>query len=286
MILGHSFSAAAAAIILTGNMILHSPSTQTYEFGIGSSVQIDNPLQIKGISTILVNPEFLGSGGSGAVFSYYKTKLQQEQHQLPQSAAETNDYQTNNHNDMKVAVKYSWLQSAQSVRNECNVLKVLEQRHVRGVERCLAQINYQDDPRRVIIVMEPVVDDAVSSMTDLSPVAARVAMEMLMKTMAQMLVARVVTTDVQPLMSKSTGDLVLIDMTEATILPSSDKKLSDIDKALVSEFCNEVISLIPSTLLESASNAFYEEVHHIQASSNARLDNEVRIILDDLLAID
>jgi hypothetical protein len=285
LLLGHHFFSAAAAIILAGNMVLQPSSTQTYEFGNGSSVQVENLLQIKDISAALVNPEYLGAGGSGAVFSFYKTQFHQQQH-LGQSAAMANNNQIKHHSDKKVAVKYSWLHSAESVRNECNVLRVLEQRQVTGVERCLAQIQYQDDPRRVIIVMEPVFDDAVSNMTDLSPMAAHVATKMLMRTMAQMLLARVVTTDVQPLISKSTGELLLIDMTEATILPSSEGKLSDLDKSLVSEFCNEVISLFSDAQMETASHAFYQEVYRIEASSSARLDDQMRTIIDDLLSIE
>jgi hypothetical protein len=284
MIFGHPYSAAAAAFIFAGNMVVQSPSIQTYDFGNGSSVQIENPLQIQGISATLVDPEFLGAGGSGAVFSYYRTE--RLQHQLQRNAGLANNDQIKTQKDKKVAVKYSWLQSAESVRNECKVLRVLEQRHVTGVERCLEQIHYHDDPRRVIIILEPVVDDAVSSMTDLSQMAARAATEKLMKTMAQMLVAGVVTTDVQPLISKSTGDLVLIDMTEATILSSSDRELSDLDKALVGNFCNEVISNISGNLLEFASQVFYKELYRIQVASSARLDDEVREIIDHLLVIE
>jgi hypothetical protein len=280
MIFGDPHLAVAAAIVLMSNTVLQSP----FEFGNGSSVQIENPLHIKEFSLTLRDPEFLGAGGSGAVFSYRETHRRQQQVQKNDPTASNNHIRK--YPDKKVAVKYSWLQSAESVRNECHVLSVLEQRHVTGVQRCLAQIPYREDARRVIIITEPVVDDAVSSMSDLSSSAARTATQMLMRAMAQMLAARVVTTDVQPLISKSTGELLLIDMTEATILPSSDEVLSDLNIALVTEFCNEVINLLPSTMLEMASHAFYEEVSRIEASSSTRLDDQMKTIIDDLLAIE
>ncbi|KAG7357261.1 hypothetical protein IV203_001949 [Nitzschia inconspicua] len=271
---GYALSAPITAILLTGNVILQSttfiPSTATttFEFGNGSSVRVENPMRIRGLPD-LVEPHFLGAGSGGAVFSYQRQSTQKE---------------TEHPCKDKVVVKFSWLQSAESVRNECKVLNAMEQRHISGIERCLTQLENPEDPRRTIIVMEPVVNDAISNLDELSTEAALTATKTLMTTLAQMLVARIVTADVQPLISKSTGKLVLIDMTEAKILPEG--KLSDIDVALVREFCSEVISFIPDTFARIASETFYEELYRIEAESHEFLDDYVRTIIESLMTIE
>ncbi|KAG7360653.1 hypothetical protein IV203_035752 [Nitzschia inconspicua] len=270
---GYALSAPIATILLTGNVILQSttfiPSTETtFEFGNGSSVRVENPMRIRGLPD-LVEPHFLGAGGGGAVFSYQRQYTQKEMEHPSED---------------KVVVKFSWLQSAESVRNECKVLNVMEQHHISGVERCLTQLENPEDHRRVIIIMEPVVDDGISNLNELSTKAALTATKTLMTTLAQMLVARIVTADVQPLISKSTGKLILIDMTEAKILPEG--KLSDIDVALVREFCNEVISFVPGSFARISSATFYEELHRIEAESHEFLDDNVRTIIESLMAIE
>lgn len=298
-------AAPIAAIVLAGNVLLQSSSMMLlsvsdgiglppsvvssssptiFDFGNGSSVRVETPMRITALPYLLTNPQFLGAGGGGAVFSYER--------QQPQPTTEKTTSTTNRETAAmvdvlpkdKVVVKFSWLQSADSVRNECQILNAMEQQHVSGVERCLAQLEYPDDPRRTILVMEPVIEDGVSSLSELSPKAALTATKTLMTTMAQMLVARVVTADLQPLISKTTGDVILIDMTEAKVLP--DGKLSDLDKALVSEFCNEVMSLIPDTLLTTASVEFSKETSRIETESKLRLDNVIRAITESLLSID
>lgn len=275
-------------MLLSGNGAINSPlsssasssSSRTFDFGNGSSVRVEDPLQIKNLSYALTNPQFLGAGGGGAVFSYERQQSLPSKSTLRATATTTVDVPSKH----KVVVKFSWLHSADSVRNECQVLKAMEQRHISGVERCLTQLDYPDDPRRAILVMEPVIEDGVSSLSDLSPSAALTATESLMTTMAQMLAARVVTADVQSLISKSTGDVILIDMTEAKVLP--DGKLSDLDKALVSEFCNEMVSLIPDTLSKTAFEAFSKEASRIDSDSKLRMDDDIRAITESLLSIE
>mmetsp|Transcript_25249 Transcript_25249/g.44823 ORF Transcript_25249/g.44823 Transcript_25249/m.44823 type:complete len:325 (-) Transcript_25249:670-1644(-) len=286
-----TFAAASAVIpvlalqrhvtMMIGVLLLHSGSisttiTKTYEFGNGSSVQIENPMKVplQESTTFMVlnDPQFLGAGGGGAVFSYRQQQLLGE---------DIHNHFTGNDDEQEamVVVKFSWLQSAESVRNECRVLRVMEKKHVTGVERCLAQLEYNDDPRRTVIVMQPVVEDAVSSIGELPPEISRVAISGLIKAFVGMLAARVVTTDVQPLISKTTGELILIDMTEATIL--SDK-LSDIDKALFNAFCTEIFSLIPDSLLDQASQSFLNELHGLEETNDVRLDNDICDIVRSL----
>jgi hypothetical protein len=281
--IGYPYSFPFAAIVLSGNVALQSmaflssstmlSSTETFEFGNGSTVLVENPMRVNGLP-VLMNPEFLGVGSGGAVFSY------QRQPSLPQVRADL----VNNDPYDKVAVKISWLQSASSVRNECNILHVMDQLQVSGVERCLAQLDYQADPRRAIIILEPVVEDAVGSVAELPPKVGAAAIRSLMVTMAQMLAARVVTADVQPLISKSTGTAVLIDMTEARSLPIGN--LSDTDKALVREFCSEMLNMIPEGLEKVAPEAFFEEARRLESESGIHIDGEVRSIIDSFLSTD
>lgn len=240
---------------LLGILTVLAPPSQTttmmsFEFGNGS-VKLENPMKFQDLT--LSSPRFLGSGGGGAVFAYSKE-----------------------FGDGDVVAKVSWLRSAESVRNECKVLQVLEQKHVTGVERCLGVMKYTDDPRRVVIVMEPVMEDsAVSSVSDITPELQGKTVDGLMRTMVQMLAANVVTTDVQPLISQRTGEVILIDMTEARVMT---ERLSFIDVALVASFCTEIISLIPESLLDSASASLLSELACLE-EENIRLSEDMLQVL-------
>jgi hypothetical protein len=287
---------ALAASLFGGTIETTTTTTvisTTFDFGNGSSVQIENPLRIPA-GIILIDPQFLGAGGGGAVFSYRRlhdngsaihllgNKLLQHEQQQQEEEGQIQPHQLSiRHINENVAVKISWLHSASSVRNECNVLKVMEQLGVMGVERCVAEMEYKDDPRRVMIVMEPLVsDDAVSSIEELSSKATRrQAVSNLMQTTAQMLAARVVTTDIQPLISTTTGELTLIDMTEARVL--THERLSGIDKALVHSFLTEILSLVPESLLKEASESFQTELHRLQDSVGIELHEDFIEIIDN-----
>ena len=79
--------------------------------------------------------------------------------------------------------------------------------------------------------------------------------------MASTLAVNVVTVDVQPLISKQTGDVVLIDLTESKELK---KPLSFLDVALLSSFCTEMAALIPEPLLPVASRALLDEIKALE----------------------
>lgn len=258
------FPPVPAAAALAGTLLFNSmmASTMNYEFGNGP-VQIDNPMKFQGMT--LVEPKFLGAGGGGSVYTCTNTKA-------------------NTNRNINVVVKISWSRSADSVRNECDVLRVMERQRVTGVERCLGSMEYKYDPRRAVIAMEPFVDDndgdVTASLGELSPEIALQSVIRLTKTMAQMLAANVVTTDIQPLISKSTGEVVLIDMTEATVLKPG--RISEIDKVLINAFCTEIIGMIPESLLDEASKSFLTELHRIEVETNVRIDDEIKEILRDL----
>lgn len=182
----------------------------------------------------LHRPCLLGSGGGGAVYSF---------------------------EDSNIVVKVSWLGSTESVKRECSVLKTLENNAVEGVERCLGQAQYPDDTRRAMISLEPLMDDAVASPMEIDKALRPHAVQCIVRTMIQMLAANVVTVDVQPLISKKTGDVVFIDLTEAAELKPP---LSFIDVALISSFCTEMAALIPDSLLPVASTALLDELKALE----------------------
>jgi hypothetical protein len=209
-----------------------NPDELVWQLGNGE-VRLADPLILQQMN--LQRPRFLGSGGGGAVFAYSRDGIGSD-----------------------VAVKISWLRSAESVEKECTILKVMEAKQVVGVERCLAKARYPSDTRRVIIVMEPVLNDSVSSVTELtSPELQTHAVHEIIRTMVQMLDANVVTADVQPLISQSTGNVIFIDMTEAQLFK---EPLSFVDVALASSFCTEMLTLIPETLYPFASMALLQEL--------------------------
>jgi hypothetical protein len=82
--------------------------------------------------------------------------------------------------------------------------------------------------------------------------------------MVQLLSIGVVTVDVQPLISRTTGQVLLIDFTEARVLveaPASDAAATiaiaedrDTMQPLVSSFISEVMSLIPTPLQETPAS--------------------------------
>jgi hypothetical protein len=225
---------AAAGIVVAGTLAL-SPSASAAEVwnSVNGQVRLADRLVFP---KQLRRPRLLGSGGGGAVFSFEESQ---------------------------VVVKVSWLGSAASVERECSILNILEQNGVQGVERCLAQQPYPEDARRVMIALEPLVDDAVANTMDVDASLRPHAIRCIMRTMVQMLAANVVTVDVQPLISKQTGDALFIDLTEAKVLVPP---LSFLDVALMSSFCTEMSALIPESLLPVASTALLDELQALEQS--------------------
>ncbi len=109
--------------------------------------------------------------------------------------------------------------------------------------------------------MESVSEDGVSNVADITLDLQTKNASALVRTMVQMLAANVVTTDVQPLISQSTGQVILIDMTEARLLKVP---FAFIDVALMSSFCTEVLNLIPESMLEVASQSLLSELSTLE----------------------
>jgi hypothetical protein len=146
-------------------------------------VQISNPLT-SFPSRTLRNPALLGSGGGGSVFA-----LQQDG------------------SDTEVALKISWVASAESVERECKIFNLLEEKHTRNVERCLGKVIYPYDDRRVMIALEPVVNYATAAVSEVDEAKQPDCVRSIAKTLVDMLASNVVTTDVQALINKSTGEV-------------------------------------------------------------------------------
>jgi hypothetical protein len=243
---------AGSLVLAPKNVAAAATEDHIWQLGNGE-VRLTDPLSLiiaqQQQNKPLREPRLLGSGGGGAVFSFA---------------------------DSNTVVKVSWLRSAASVEKECATLQFLELNSVQGVERCLGQVPYPDDPRRVMIAMQPLVsDETVSSLAEIDTSLQPHAVHDIVRTLVQMLAAQVVTVDVQPLISKQTGNVLFIDMTEAQVL---SPPLSFLDKALVSSFCTEMLSLIPDRLLPMASKLVKEEIQSLELKG-IRLSSEVYDVL-------
>lgn len=205
----------------------------------------------------LRQPRLLGSGGGGAVFAYSKHNIHGDNSGVLGGSSD-------------VAVKVSWLRSSKSVETECSILQELSSNKVEGVVRCLGSARYPSDTRRAMIVMEPVVEDPLTSISDLDSDEKQIhSVKSIMRTLVQVLASNVVTADVQPLISKQTGDVTFIDMTEAHILKNP---FSFLDLASISSFCAEMVSLIPEGFYDVASRALTDELQRSNILSEEILD--------------
>ena len=249
---------ALAIGIMFGSPIhtMSAPVDMTFANG---SVRLDDPLRsFPGLE--LGHPRYLGSGGGGAVYAYDRIDTRRP---ASTSARTTRTGSTDTDtvaqssgrkaSDVElvdkeaVVVKVSWSRSAASVEKECAVLKYMETNHVPGVERCRGQVPYPLDNRRLMIAMEPVMDDSVASISEIDERLRPTAVRCIIRTLVHMLSEGVVTTDVQPLISKATGEVLFIDMTEAKIVFADNNdggKISFVDQAIASSFVSEMLGLI------------------------------------------
>jgi len=238
-ILASTCTDARAAVL--PNNILETPSAETqsktWQLPNGS-VELSNTLTSFS-EYKLTNPILLGAGGGGAVFATHPM----------------NDPNLSN-ND--VAVKISWVRSASSVEHECKVLQELEVKHTRNVERCVAMETYPPDTKRVMIALQPVVENAVSRVDKINPDVQPLAVQGIVQTFIDMLHANVVTTDVQTLMDKETGKVLFIDLTEAQTMTTPTP--SYLDLALASSFISEIVALVPTSLMDTASKTLVDEL--------------------------
>lgn len=218
----------------------------------GSSNKSTTQAPSKTVSYTLSKPKLIGAGGGGAVFSF--------------------------ENSLKL-LKVSWEGSAKSVERECSTLQMLERNEVEASERCLGKYDYNHDDaittaartttktspnknNRIMILAEPYVPDGVASVMEVDESKRDFVVEQIARTLIQMLAANIVTIDVQPLISKETGRVIFIDMTEAQQLKAPFTFLA---KALMSSFTTEMIALIPEKYMSAATHAAMREIQKLEA---------------------
>jgi hypothetical protein len=248
---GTTTTTTATTTIAAVEQVQLKQQQQAWKLGNGD-VELPDPVAIAGLQ--LQHPRLLGSGGGGAVFSMEDANSKSKQNAASSSKA--------------VAVKVSWRRSAISVENECHILQLLQDSSVSGVETCLGQAPYPPDPTRVMIALQPVFtqdDVIVNSVSDIDGLDKQSrAVKSIVRTMMEMLAARTVTTDVQPLISQQTGDVLFIDLTEGKILASGvDTHISVVDLSLASSFVSEMLSRVPESLQGVAAKTLWQELQAV-----------------------
>ena len=93
----------------------------------------------------------------------------------------------------------------------------------------------------------------------------------------------VATTDVQPLISKATGDVLFIDLTEAQIM---SKPVSFLDVSLASSFCAEIYSLIPEPLRNIAIEELQQQLKDGSGGVMGSMEEEIFDVLVNQFGID
>jgi hypothetical protein len=273
LLYSHHGSTASAAETLDWNLLngnVQLPTTITLDVTAAAASQSShdsphtNAASIHSHTSrcrlILRDPALIGAGAGGAVFRFA--------------------------DDSPTLLKVSWAGSAaQSVARECDTLQRLAEAKVQGVEQCLGQFPYgsKDDDERVMIVVEPYVKDAVSSIADLNDATKQgLAVAQVARTLVQMLAANSFTIDVQPLISPATGEVIFIDMTEAQTL---HPPFSFLDTTLMSSFATEMLTLIPDTFLPLATKTVWLEIELLETDKGTTLSSEAMDILSSQLEL-
>lgn len=265
---------------------------------LNGSVTLTEPIQLQfrikstgtDRSVTLRKPQIVGAGGGGAVFAF-------DQDHQPQVSSSSGPA-TGAFQERDLLLKISWEGTSKTVQRECTTLQLLEDRHVQTAERCLGAFDYQEEvdddssvaaspsspaPPRTMILVAPYMRDAVSSLAEVENETARiVAVDQIARTLVQMLAANVITIDVQPLISKTTGQTIFIDMTEAQVLSTSKagSEYSFLDQTLISSFTSEMVALIPEDYWKIAKQSIVEEMNQMQ-NRGTELSKSARSILQE-----
>lgn len=127
------------------------------------------------------------------------------------------------------------------MQNERRVLERLATKAVPGVETVLASCTLPG-ASRTVLVLSPLVVAPIERVAELKPSVQARAVDGLAATLVQMLGAGVATSDVQLLADGTSGEPLLVDMTEARVMSSP---LEDLDLAYANGFIAEIGALIP-----------------------------------------
>lgn len=165
-------------------------------------LQFRDRLAKRNRSVTLEKPQLVRAGAGGAVFAF------------DQQAPGTDDGMSFTERDL--LLKISWEGTAKTVKRECATLQLLGDRQVKAAERCLGSFDYpdsdQDTEPRTMILVTLYMRDAVASVMEVdTETARRAAVDHIVRTLVQMLAANVITIDVQPLISKSSGRTIFIE---------------------------------------------------------------------------
>lgn len=215
--------------------------------------------------TEVVRPlQNIGAGGSGSV---YKGVL---------SSA-----------NLPVAVKVSWVTTFEPVRRECEVLDFLAMKgNARNVEKCIADCEYLVDgqPRKMILLY-PFFQSPKTSITSFKNTMehdiTKRAVGNLVESMIQLVGSGVILTDLQYLVDPDTGDLLVIDVSEAQYLRPNDLFSR---QQLVASFASEVRMNIPDEYLSDAVRAMDEEIMALRDKSLIDMPDEYVSILRDIFS--
>ncbi|CAB9500736.1 expressed unknown protein [Seminavis robusta] len=219
----------------------------------------------------LANPQLVGAGSGGAVFAFDDATVGVSKSQssivLPPPAKD-------------LLVKISWETTTQAVQHECQILQLLEQERVSSTERCLGQFEYPRNHDRTMILVHPYMRNAVASIEELpTETARRVAVDQVARTLVQMLLANVITIDVQPLLSDT--KVLFIDMTQAQVLSRHDTlKYTPVEQTLVSSFTKEMVALIPEPYWNIAQESVQDELQR-QLQQRGTIPPKILAVLED-----
>jgi hypothetical protein len=269
---------------------------------LNGSVVLTEPIHLKfrdrttgtDRSVALTKPQIVGAGGGGAVFSFLDD---------PQASSSSTS-SSGSFQERDMLLKISWEGTAKTVQRECKTLQLLEDRNVQSAERCLGTFDYDYGgdttstkekeaaptaaplPPRTMILVAPYMRDAVASVAEIDNEAARiVAVHQIARTLVQMLAANVITIDVQPLISRTTGQTIFIDMTEAQVLSSPSvggggADYSFLDQTLISSFTSEMVALIPKDYWKIAKTAILDEMEQMK-NRGTELSKPAWLVLQD-----
>mmetsp|Transcript_39849 Transcript_39849/g.51374 ORF Transcript_39849/g.51374 Transcript_39849/m.51374 type:complete len:357 (-) Transcript_39849:117-1187(-) len=235
-------------------------SKKQWDFERGS-VELDEYRTQVGRFT-LSTPRLLGFGGGGAVFSV--------------EILEENGIKVGYEQD--AVLKISWETTVKEIQNECKVLQHLSEMRVPNVETCIENSSFSNG--RQAILMQPFFEgDLVSSIEELPSKEAKMnAVQSLITTMVQMLAAGVVTSDLQPLIREKSGELLLVDFSEAAKLPANP---DFVDLARVRNFCSEICTSIPNGLQQYAIQVLEKEL--ASPKIEQQKSEDTKLLLDEML---
>lgn len=280
----HEWTLGNGLVKLPDPFVISIPSSRfsersTYDNSLTTASMQQRQQNNDDIQLELTNPKLLGSGSGGAVFAM-KTKT-----------TITSTSPSNSFPFQQVAVKISWEASTSSVNNECHILQLMEQQHIPNVEQCWINIDYpfnQQQHRRILILTPVFDEEIVTSITDLSNKSLQqIAIQNIIKTLIFMICNGIVTTDIQPMIGRYTGNILFLDMTEAQqiiIITSSSSKLSTsqptfVQLALARSFCTEMITLIPDHLTNVATQVLDEQIIPYLKTNEDKISSEIWEIL-------